>query len=240
MKLRRPLTIVLAVVAFATAACSGGSDSSEADTTSSSAVATTSTSAATTSSIDASSTTSQEETTTTESTTTESTTTTVPTTTTEAENEYALALAPDGLMVVEQATGSSNTLSFGSTQTIVINAVTDLLGPPSSSDVGTDECGNGQDFVAIWDDSIMLEFSQSSFIGWSLRPGSTLTDRVDVGWGTTLATLQGQWSIMIEESTLGTEFSTSPAGSGYGGLLSSSDDTAVVEGLWAGSICVFR
>ncbi len=229
--------LALAVVAFVLSACSGGSDVNvEADGTSTTGSSTTTTSTTTSSTTGDDSTSSTESTTT----STETTTTTAQTTTTEETNEYALALAPDGLIVVEQASGSTNTLPFGSAQSIVVNAVTDLLGPPSETNAGSVDCGNGQDGVAIWDDAIMLEFAESSFIGWSLRQRSTLTTSNGIGLGTTLATLRSGLSVTVDESTLGTEFATTTDEAGFGGLLTDDTDSAVVSDLWAGSICVFR
>ncbi len=230
------LTIAaLAAASLILAACSGGSDDpTAADGSSTSAV---STAEATTTSSTGDETTSTSSSSSTSS--VETTTTTAATTTTETEDEYALGLSPEGLLVVEKSSGSTNPLTFGSGQTIVLGAVTDLLGPPSELGPGSDECGNGQDFVAVWDNQIMLEFSQSSFIAWSLRTGSTLTDLTGIGLGSSLSTVQSDWQVTVEESTLGTEFATSGDGTGYGGLLGVTD-VETVEQLWAGPVCVFR
>lgn len=232
----RALAAALAFT-FVASACSGGSDdTTAADGTTTSAPGTTAPSSTT------GETTTTEATTTTASTEAETTTSTTAaeTTTTEEQLEYVLALAPDGLTVVEASTGSTNLLPFGSAQNIVINAVTDLLGSPSQVGEGSPECGNGQDFVATWDDDIMLEFAESSFIAWSIRPGSSLTNMAGIGWGTSLATLQDTLAISIEETSLGTEFATGNDASGYGGLLTDGSDAAVIDGLWAGPICTFR
>ncbi|MEZ5226598.1 MAG: hypothetical protein R2710_07975 [Acidimicrobiales bacterium] len=240
MTTRRPIAVTIAaVLALVATACSGGSDATiDANAVTTTSLATTSSSEA----VESSTTSSTEGTTTTtaETTTTTASTNTASTATTEAVDEYVLALAPEGLMVVEAGTGSTNMLAFDSAQSIVVNAVTDLLGPASNQGPGSSECGNGQDFVATWDGQIMLEFADGAFIGWSTRPGSTLTDLAGIGWGTSLATLRNHWAVTVEESTLGTEFSTSTDGAGYHGLLSDDTDAALIEDLWAGSICTFR
>ncbi len=237
MTTRNTLAVTaITTLALVLSACSGGSDATTdagagSSTTAAAATSSSSTSEATTTTVDTTTTTTEPETTTTGAETT---------TTTEAQDEYALALSSDGLVVVEVASGSTTMLPFGTTQDIAINGVTNLIGPPTEVNPGNPECGNGQDVVAIWTDSIMLEFAESTFIAWSLRPGSTLTDLSGVGLGMSRPDLEGRWAISVDESTLGTEFTTAIDGAGYGGLLTADTDSGVIDGLWAGPICAFR
>ncbi len=150
-----------------------------------------------------------------------------------------LAVAPDGLMLVDSDTGSTTPLLFGSEQGQVVAAVDAALGEPGVINPGNIECPNGQAAVGVWT-GIQLEFSVDGLIAWSLSPGSTITDMMGVGMGSTLSDVQAGWDITIFESTLGTEFNTNVDGEGIGGLLSDNTDSATVVSYWAGFVCAFR
>ncbi|MDH5421188.1 MAG: hypothetical protein OEY55_05245 [Acidimicrobiia bacterium] len=162
-----------------------------------------------------------------------STTTTVPV------PAVVLAVAPDGLMLVDSETGSTTALLFGTPQDDVVAAVDSTLGETGVVNPGNVECPNGQIAVGAWKD-IQLEFDAEGLMAWSLNPGSAVTDMMGVGVGSTLAEVQAGWNITIFESTLGTEFNTDVDGQGIGGLLSDASDTAVVVAYWAGFVCTFR
>ena len=170
------------------------------------------------------------------------TTTTAPeasTTTTAPVPAVVLAVAPDGLMLVDSDTGSTTSLLFGTAQDQVVAAVDATLGEPGVVNPGNVECPNGQTAVGAWND-IQLEFDVDGLMAWSLNPGSTVTDMMGVGVGSTLAEVQAGWNITIFESTLGTEFNTDVDGQGIGGLLSDASESAVVDAYWAGFVCTFR
>ncbi len=172
----------------------------------------------------------------------ETTTTTAPeasTTTTAPVPAVVLAVAPDGLMLVDSATGSTTPLPFGTPQDDVVVAVDATLGEAGVVNPGNVECPNGQVAVGAWND-IQLEFDADGLMAWSLNPGSTVTDMMGVGVGSTLTDVQAGWNITIFESTLGTEFNTDVDGQGIGGLLSDASESAVVVAYWAGFVCTFR
>lgn len=179
------------------------------------------------------------------STTSEANSTNVPstgvssTTTTLAIPAVVLALAPDGLMLVDGETGSTTQLLFGTAQDTVVSAVDVVLGEVGVVNPGNAECPNGQEAVAVWS-GIQLEFAADQFMAWSLSPGSTLTDMTGVGLASPVSELTASWDVTIFESTLGTEFNTDVDGAGFGGLLSDSTDTGTVDAYWAGPICTFR
>ena len=162
-----------------------------------------------------------------------STTTTVPV------PAVVLAVAPDGLMLVDSDTGSTTALPFGTPQDDVVAAVDSTLGEIGVVNPGNVECPNGQTAVGAWND-IQLEFDAEGLMAWSLNPESTVTDMMGVGVGSTLAEVQAGWNITIFESTLGTEFNTDVDGQGIGGLLSDASDSSVVVAYWAGFVCTFR
>ncbi|MBK5268332.1 MAG: hypothetical protein JJE47_12945 [Acidimicrobiia bacterium] len=179
------------------------------------------------------------------STTSEATSTTVPpttlppTTTTLAVATVVLALAPDGLTVIDGDTGSTTQLPFGTPQDSVVSAVDAVLGEVAVVNPGNAECPNGQEAVAVWS-GIQLEFAGDQFMAWSLNPGSALTDMTGVGLDSPVSELTASWDVTMFESTLGTEFNTDVDGAGFGGLLTDSSDTATVAAYWAGPICAFR
>jgi len=114
------------------------------------------------------------------------------------------------------------------------------LGTPTENGPGTAECPNGQDWVAVWPDTILAGFQGGTLLTWSLRPDSTLTDMAGIGIGSSIDDVEAVWTITIQESSLGVEFFTAIDGSGYGGVFSDSSPAAVVTNLWAGPSCIFR
>ncbi len=218
----RTVTVV-SVLALGLAACGQGDVPLASPTT---APATTSTAAETTTTTVVS----------------DTTTTTAPeasTTTTAPIPAVVLAVAPDGLMLVDSDTGSTTPLLFGTAQDQVVAAVDATLGEAGVVNPGNVECPNGQAAVGAWND-LQLEFDVDGLMAWSLNPGSTVTDMMGVGVGSTLTEVQAGWNITIFESTLGTEFNTDVDGQGIGGLLSDASESAVVTAYWAGFVCTFR
>ncbi len=214
---------VVSVLALGLAACGQGDAPLASPTT---APSTTSTAAETTTTVAAP----------------ETTTTTAPeasTTTTVPVPAVVLAVAPDGLMLVDSDTGSTTALPFGTPQDDVVAAVDATLADAGVVNPGNVECPNGQVAVGAWND-VQLEFDVDGLMAWSLNPGSTVTDMMGVGVGSTLADVQAGWNITIFESTLGTEFNTDVDGQGIGGLLSDASESAVVVSYWAGFVCTFR
>lgn len=177
--------------------------------------------------------------TTTEASATTMTTTVASTTTTVSVPAVVLAVAPDGLMLVDTDSGSTTPLIFGTAQDDVVAAVDATLGESGVINPGNVECPNDQAAVGVWT-GVQLEFSVDGLIAWSLSPGSTITDMMGIGMGSPLSEVEAGWDITIFESTLGTEFNTDVDGQGIGGLLSDSSETAIVEAYWAGFACTFR
>lgn len=166
-------------------------------------------------------------------------TTVASTTTTVPVPAVLLAVAPDGLMLVDSDSGSTTPLLFGTAQDQVVAAVEVALGEPGVINPGNIECPNEQAAVGVWT-GIQLEFSVDGLIAWSLNPGSTISDMMGVGLESTLSDVQAGWDITVFESTLGTEFNTDVDGQGIGGLFSDNSDSATVVSYWAGFVCTFR
>lgn len=172
-------------------------------------------------------------------TTTQAATTSSDATTTVAPGNPTLVLAPDGLLLATPG-GSTTPLPFGSDQETVMTALVQVLGAPTENGPGTAECPNGQDWVAVWPDTILVGFQGGTLLTWSLRPDSTLTDMAGIGIGSGRGAVEASWSITVQDTSLGVEFFTANDGSGYGGVFSDSSPSAVVTNLWSGPSCIFR
>ncbi len=160
------------------------------------------------------------------------------------DQDTVLAVSGEGLVVVDADTGSTTMIPFGRDRQSVIATVTMVLGQSPTESAGNPECGNGQATVAEWPEVISLDFDQDdALISWVLRPDSTVTDLAGNGLGTTRQQLESTLVISVEETSLGTEFSTGDnAGdtNGLSGLLSGPEADDVTTDLWAGAVCAFR
>ncbi len=153
------------------------------------------------------------------------------------DTESLLALSGEGLQLVGDQTGSTDTLAFGSEMDLVENAVTSILGEPLETGENS-ECGSGPQTITQWPRGLVLHAANGEFIGWSARPDTdeTLTTMAGVGIGSTRSDLEAAYTVEVFESTLGTEFSTGE----LSGILASTETDAVIENLWAGTTCNFR
>ncbi len=221
---------IVSLLALGLAACGDADEPSASITT---ALSTTTEAPSTTTTVPAPTTTAPT------TTTIPATTTTVAPTTTTPVAAVTLAVAPDGLVLVDTTTGSTTQLPFGTAQDQVVAAVDAALGEAGEVSPGNPECPNDQAGVASWD-AIQLEFSPDGLMAWFLNIGSPVTDMMGVGLGSSVSDLTSGWDVTIFESTLGTEFYSSDDGLGLGGLLSDGSDDAFVVSYWAGFICTFR
>ncbi|MBE9158873.1 hypothetical protein IQ265_18825 [Nodosilinea sp. LEGE 06152] len=148
-----------------------------------------------------------------------------------------LALSGEGLQLVGDQSGSTDTLAFGTDMAVVEDAVTELVGEPAESGENT-ECGSGPQMITQWSNGLVLHAADGEFIGWSTRPDTdaNLTTIAGVGIGSTRGELESAYTIEVAEGSLGTEFSTGD----LFGILSSAESDATVENLWAGTVCNFR
>ncbi|MBE9113271.1 hypothetical protein IQ273_28235 [Nodosilinea sp. LEGE 07298] len=153
------------------------------------------------------------------------------------DTESLLALSGEGLQLVGDQTGSTNTLAFGTDMVVVENVLTELVGEPIESGENT-ECGSGPQMITQWPNGLVLHAADGEFIGWSARPDTdaSLTTIAGVGTGSTRGELEAAYTVEVTETSLGTEFST---GSLFG-LLSSTEPDATITDLWAGTVCNFR
>jgi hypothetical protein len=151
----------------------------------------------------------------------------------------ALALTGDGLQfVVDDATGSTRSFSFGSEMLPVQESVTQIYGPPQASTLNA-ECPGGPLTITTWANGLAITTAEEEFVGWSVRPNTdsaSLTTMAGIGIGSTLNELEDAYSVEIFESSLGVEFYAGQ----LVGLLTSTEPDAVITDLWAGEVCIFR
>lgn len=152
-----------------------------------------------------------------------------------------IALAPDGLRIVNTTTGSTRLVPFGTAEADALVAIGPLVAGVATRSENT-ECGAGPTQFAAYPDGLQLAFQDGAFAGWWLdtpegAAAPVLSTMDGLGIGITrdgfddLGTL-----VTVEETTVGTEFA---AGEIYG-LLSGPEPAARVTDLWAGVSCIFR
>jgi hypothetical protein len=156
------------------------------------------------------------------------------------QNAVVLALSEEGLQFVVKDTGSTRLLPFGAESEQIIAAVTNVSGAPAEQGTNS-ECGGGPLAYTSWADGLTVYSSDGRFVGWDVNSrrsetAKTFTTMANVGIGSTRTELEGAYSALVEETSLGTEFS---AGDLHG-VLDSNGADAKVTGIWAGTTCVFR
>ena len=146
-----------------------------------------------------------------------------------------LALDSEGLIAILAETGSTQPLPFSRQKSQTLVTMTRVEPAPGKESTNA-ECGAGPLAFVAWPDGLTLLFQDDRFAGWTVdAPGLTTID--GIGVGVTLAALKAAYpDVVVEESTLGTEFT---AGA-LGGLLDGKGPDARVTNLWAGVTCMFR
>ncbi len=154
--------------------------------------------------------------------------------------EGGLGVGPDGLQLIDGARITQ--LPFGTSRDEVFTILEEVLGVSPTVTPSSPECGNQADEQLLWPGQLSVDIRDDQMISWQLDQGSPLTTVSGVGLGSTRAEVESSIVIMVDESSLGTEFATEGTGEGggMGGLLTGPEDTGTVTELWAGEICVFR
>jgi hypothetical protein len=145
-----------------------------------------------------------------------------------------LALDGEGLRLVNDQTGATRLIPFGTPSAEAITLIGNARGGPPAETGENSECGAGPLQFSTWSDGLTVWSQDGAFAGWAINAaGPTTMD--GLGVGTTRAQLEGGGTtVSLPQSTLGTEFA---AGSVYG-LLDSPQ--GAVSTLWAGVSCNFR
>lgn len=96
------------------------------------------------------------------------------------------------------------------------------------------ECGAGPMVSAHFPGRIQLMFQNDVLAGWMLINDAGLVTDTGLGVGAPASALSAAGPVSTFESGLGTEFQ---AGDTFGLL---SDDGTRLQGIWAGTTCIFR
>lgn len=154
-----------------------------------------------------------------------------------------IALASDGLVIIDPSTGKTVPLPFGASWRLSNSVVYYATGDRPFNSANA-ECGTGaMEFSRF--DKITLNFLEGRFVGWSVgaaNPARPLKTVGGVGRDSRrveLVTMAGY--SQVADSTLGDEFIID-ADSGYdlSGLFSGPEPDAQVTDIWAGTNCIFR
>ena len=159
----------------------------------------------------------------------------------ETENltDVVLALSGDGLLVIDEQSGKTQTIPFDTDIATSIAAISSALGEPTEATQNS-ECGAGPMSFITWSNGLTMNAIQERFVGWTVRPNTesaNLTTVDGIGLGKTLTDLEANYSVEVIESTLGTEFMASDS---LFGLLSANEPDGVITNLWSGIACNFR
>ena len=149
-----------------------------------------------------------------------------------------IALDGEGLRLVDSESGAARALPFGSPAASALETLTRVQGAPPKRSTNPD-CGAGSLEFARWDDGLSIVLQDGRFTGWSVNApvaGPPLTTMSGVGLGSTRRELEAAYSVTVETTTLGQEFSAGE----LTGLLASDAADARITDLWAGTSCVFR
>ena len=167
-------------------------------------------------------------------------------------NKQSLVLTFDALQLVDQISGSSNELPFGTPLDQLTEIINNSFQSKAVSIVVKTECGAGPLKMVAWSNGLTLVFQENNtkstgtkvdwlFQGWSVdgtkEGAQILTTMAGIGIGSTLEEIQSAYEIEVRKNSLGYEFSTA---AGMYGILNGSGNGAKITHLWSGVSCNFR
>ncbi|MBT9315762.1 hypothetical protein [Leptothoe spongobia] len=158
---------------------------------------------------------------------------------TEELTGVALALSGEGVLVVDQQSGKTQTIPFETDLETAQTAISASLGEPTET-AENDECGAGPMSFITWSNGFTINAMEDQFVGWTVRPeteSANLTTVDGVGLGSMLTELEENYDVGVIESSLGTEFNASNS---LFGLLDANEPDGIVTNLWSGVACNFR
>lgn len=142
-----------------------------------------------------------------------------------------IALDPEGLRLVDEATGSTRLVPFGWPEDEVLTTLTAIAGVPIERGE-MDECGPGPLTFAEFTNGLRLWFSQTGFSGWESTGELTTMDGLSAA--ANRAELEAAGITEFTRDTLEDEFQ---AGDIYGMMEPEGQEVAV---LYVGDNCFMR
>lgn len=152
-----------------------------------------------------------------------------------------VALDAEGLRFVARDTGSTALLAFGTPRAQVEQAMAAALPGTTPRASQFAECGAGLMGFADYR-GLTLNYQGEEFVGWFAQEGARPATMNSIAVGMDRAALEDSGSavVMIEDGTLGAEFTLGNDQPAIGGFLSGPGGEAIVTGLYAGTNCFFR
>lgn len=152
----------------------------------------------------------------------------------DADERIPLALAGDGLQLVDPNSGRTRMIAFDTPRSETLALVKSALGDPSAMS----RCDVAPLANAQFGDAMALHFENDRFVGWSANPrsGRSLSSMSGVRIGSTRAELEDSMVAEVSQTSLGTEFNAG----GLSGVFSGGGQDARIEALWAGMTCIAR
>ncbi|WP_036477011.1 hypothetical protein [Myxosarcina sp. GI1] len=160
---------------------------------------------------------------------------------TETENltDTLLALSGDGLLLIDEQSGKTQTIPFDTDIATSTVAISSVLGEPMQKNRNS-ECSAGAMSFITWSNGLSINAIKDRFVGWTVHQNTesaNLTTVNNIGLGKTLADLEANYNVEVTESTLGIEFVASDS---LFGLLSANKPDGIIINLWSGIACNFR
>ena len=150
----------------------------------------------------------------------------------------AIALSGEGVLVVDQQSGTTRTIPFETDVETSQTAISTSLGQPTERTENS-ECGAGPMSFVTWSNGFTINVMQDRFVGWTVdEKTENLTTVSGVGVGSTLADLEANYDIAVIENSLGIEFFD--VSNSLFGLLDANGPDGIITHLWSGMACNFR
>ena len=148
-----------------------------------------------------------------------------------------VALDQEGLRLVS-ASGPTRLVTYGTATADPVAALSSVLGNPEDRSTNS-ECGAGPTEFVSWANDLDALFMDGKFVGWGAgsKSGGKASTMAGIGVGSTRQQLTAAFgNLMVEETTLGIEFSAGD----ISGILDKDGPTGKVDAIWGGTSCVFR
>lgn len=161
------------------------------------------------------------------------------------ETKFSLALSSNSLKIIDQSSGSTNTISFETPVDKTIETIEKVLKSKPAININS-ECGAGPLKMATWENGLTLLFKKNKeswlFVGWAANEPKIqemkLTTMAGIGVGSTKKEMESAYSIKVSKTSLGSEFSTQS--DDLFGIFDGPDENAKITNLWSGISCNFR
>lgn len=126
-------------------------------------------------------------------------------------------------------------VAFGTAKDAALKAISAGMGGAPEKQEKLSDCGPGPLDSANWSKGLAVYFQDDKLVGWS--GAVDLKTAEGIGFGSTRAAVETAYQPTIEQTSLGTEFTTKD---GLSGTFESEAKDASVGDVWAGMTCVMR